>query len=81
MFYNISFIFPRFDFFRKDLMKDNIAMKELHIASENFAGVPYSLVRAERKVGIDSDIITLMPSKYVDPQERPLDPTKFSVQI
>jgi len=81
VFYNISFIFPRFDFFRKDLMRDNIAMKELHIASENFAGVPYSLVRAERKVGIDSDIITLMPSKYGHPQEKTLDLPLFSGRI
>ncbi len=45
----------------------------LHIASENFAGVPYSLVRAERLAGVHSDMVTLMPARYGHPQENSLD--------
>ena len=44
-------------------------MKVFHIATENFAGVPYSLVRAERLVGLDSHLITLSPPVRGHPQE------------
>ncbi|RKZ34433.1 hypothetical protein DRQ33_02175, partial [bacterium] len=53
-------------------------LKELHIASENFAGVPFALVEAERIAGIDSDIITLTPSKYEHCQEQTLNLPLFS---
>ena len=35
-------------------------VKILHIASENFAGVPFSLVKAERLIGLDSQIISFI---------------------
>jgi len=50
----------------------------LHISSENFAGVPYSVVRAERLAGVDSHIVTLMPSPYGHPQEDSLNLPLFS---
>jgi len=39
-------------------------MKILHIAPENFAGVPLTIVKAERKLGYYSRLITLYKSKY-----------------
>ena len=38
--------------------------KILHIACENYAGVPYSLVRAERMLGLNSEIITLYETRH-----------------
>lgn len=35
--------------------------KILHIAQENYAGVPYSLVRAERMMGVESILFTIAP--------------------
>jgi hypothetical protein len=35
-------------------------MKIIHIAPENYAGIPYRLMRAERNLGHDSRLITLM---------------------
>lgn len=37
-------------------------MRILHFAAENFAGVPGTLVRAERELGHDSLLMTLIPS-------------------
>ncbi|MBN2202070.1 glycosyltransferase [bacterium] len=37
-------------------------MRILHFAAENFAGVPGTLVRAERELGHDSLLMTLFPS-------------------
>ncbi len=44
----------------------------LHIACENYAGVPYSLVRAERMLGYNSDIIVLLRSGSGHPCENVL---------
>ena len=53
----------------------------LHIASENFAGVPYSVVRAERLAGVQSEIVTLMPTRYGHPQEESLNLPMFSGKV
>jgi len=45
----------------------------LHIATENFAGVPYSLVRAERLLGMESDLITISKPIREHPQEESLN--------
>jgi len=55
--------------------------KILHIASENYAGVPFALVKTERLAGIQSDIVTLMPSKHGHPQEQSLKLPFFTGRI
>ncbi|MCK5740117.1 hypothetical protein KAH55_13090, partial [bacterium] len=39
-------------------------MKILHIAPSNIAGVPMELVRAERAMGHESQLVTFFPSRY-----------------
>ncbi len=41
--------------------------KILHIACENYAGVPYSLVRAERMLGLHSELLTLYETGRAEP--------------
>ncbi|MCK5832608.1 glycosyltransferase [bacterium] len=45
----------------------------LHIAPQNFAGVPYSIVKAERKSGFDSCLITMWPHPYGFKEDECLD--------
>ncbi len=41
--------------------------KILHIACENYAGVPYSLVRAEQMLGLRSELLTLYETGRAEP--------------
>ncbi len=47
--------------------------KILHITSENFAGVPSALVKAERLIGLESDIIAILDTGRGHPCENVLN--------
>ncbi len=49
-----------------------MSLRVLHIASENFAGVPFSLVRAERLLGFESHLLTLIDPGRGHPEEESL---------
>ncbi len=44
-----------------------------HFATENFAGVPFSVVRAERAMGIESIFLSLTPSPHGHDEETSFD--------
>jgi len=50
-----------------------MSLSILHIAPQNFAGVPYEIVEAERKRGIDSWLITMWPHPYGFGEDECLD--------